>query len=268
MTEKNLVYRCDGSFRAILCCIYEIYTHREFPVKILTPEDPATLYPEKWIETQEAHARRVWKSLPQKLGRRGTQMVRDGYLTCVPEKELLLCRFIARGYEYGTGIADLLADDTVNALQKALKHLYNEAHLYRGFVRFSIHDRVMTSSITPKNRVLPLLKHHFCSRYPEELFLLYDKTHREALIHQPGRAEILPMEEFTPDAPDEEERAYRRMWKKFYDTVAIRERENPRCRMTHMPKRYWGDMTEFQEEAETVAALSGKTAEKAALPAR
>ena len=46
----------------------------------------------------------------------------------------------------------------------------------------------------------------------------------------------------------EEELRYRAMWRKFYDTIAIEGRYNPRCRMTQMPKRYWGDMTEFQRE--------------------
>ena len=59
--------------------------------------------------------------------------------------------------------------------------------------------------------------------------------------------------------------------RRFYDTIAIRERENPRCRMTHMPKRYWGTMTEFQGEAHfrargTPAAVSGPGA-PAGIPA-
>lgn len=35
------------------------------------------------------------------------------------------------------------------------------------------------------------------------------------------------------------------LWKRFYETVAIRERENPRCQNTFLPKRYRGTMTEF-----------------------
>lgn len=247
MEEKNLVYRYDGSFRGILCCVYEIYTQKEFPAQILEEDDPATLYPEKWVKTDEAHARRVWRSLPKKLGKRGTQMVRDGYWTCLPDKALTLCRFIARGYQAGPQVVDMLADETVNQLNQALQYLYNETHLFQGFVRFSISGHVMTAAITPRNRVLPLLKDHFFQRYPEEYFLLYDKTHREALIHQPGKGKLIPMEQFIPNPPDEEEQAYRAMWKQFYDTIAIRERENPKCRMSHLPKRYWGDMTEFQE---------------------
>ena len=43
----------------------------------------------------------------------------------------------------------------------------------------------------------------------------------------------------------EEELCFRALWKRFYETVAIRERENPRCQNTFLPKRYRGTMTEF-----------------------
>jgi len=50
------------------------------------------------------------------------------------------------------------------------------------------------------------------------------------------------------DAPGSTERFYRDLWRRFYDTIAIEGRYNPKLRMTHMPKRYWGTMTEFQED--------------------
>ena len=49
-------------------------------------------------------------------------------------------------------------------------------------------------------------------------------------------------------APSVQEAQYRRLWKRFYDTIEIKERHNPRRRMSHMPKRYWETMTEFQDE--------------------
>ena len=58
------------------------------------------------------------------------------------------------------------------------------------------------------------------------------------------------MEAFRAAAPGREERDFRRLWRRFYDTIAIEGRENPRCRMTQMPKRFWGTMTEFQNEPE------------------
>ena len=98
--------------------------------------------------------------------------------------------------------------------------------------------------------MLPLLRRHFVERYNTEQFLLYDRTHKEALVYRPHQWVIVPVDELTLPPAGEKERQYRRLWKRFYDTVAIEGRYNPKLRMTHMPKRYWNTMTEFQQEEE------------------
>ena len=142
-------------------------------------------------------------------------------------------------------------------LLKAVRHLEGEVHLLKGFVRFSDFDGMLAGEIRPKNRVLPLLQYHFCDRMYNEVFLLYDRTYREALVHRPGQQAIVPMEEFKMAAPSENEAQYRRLWKRFYDTIEIKERHNPKLRRTHMPQRYWETMTEFQDEAYFHAGTEG-----------
>ena len=44
------------------------------------------------------------------------------------------------------------------------------------------------------------------------------------------------------------EREIRALWRAFYDAIAIEGRRNERCRMSHMPKRYWAHMTEFAQD--------------------
>ena len=67
--------------------------------------------------------------------------------------------------------------------------------------------------------------------------------------------------------PDETEARYRLLWKRFYDTIAIKERYNPKCRMTQMPKRYWGTMTEFQNADYFKAQSSSAAVPAPAAPA-
>ena len=124
--------------------------------------------------------------------------------------------------------------------------------LLRGFVRFSDIGGVLAAEIEPKNRVLPLLRGHFCQRCHDETFFLYDRTHREALFYADGHSAIVPLEEFVMAPPDETEKRYRRLWRCFYDTIAIRERENPKLRMSHMPKRFWPLLTEFQADPDAI----------------
>lgn len=244
-----VAYRYDGSFDGFLCCVFESYVRREVPVQIL-PEEEAqvSLYPEKWIGTDPDRAERVYTSLSRKISPEARELVETGFLTCLPEREQLLYRFIRMGYQHGAQVTSWLADDTVSTLRKAAFSAGHEAHLLTGFLRFSEQNGTLAAIITPKNRVLPLILEHFSSRFNAETFLIYDKTHHMALIHRPGQDAIIPMEHFSLEEPDETERQFRALWKQFYHTIGIEGRYNPKCRMTHMPKRFWGTMTEFQAE--------------------
>jgi probable DNA metabolism protein len=245
----QVCYDYDGSFEGFLTCVYEAYVHREYPAAFAGPEeDQISLFPERRVETHPEHAARVRASLRRRMGPAAALWVVNGFLTALPEREFHLFRFIALGYERGPGVVRDLTDDRVDTMHKALNHLNGEVHLLKGFVRFSDQEGVLVAEIEPKNRVLPLLRAHFCARYADERFVIYDRTHKEALFYGAGRWGIVPLAQFSLEDPAGEERNYRVLWRRFYDTIAIEGRYNPKCRMTHMPKRYWNTMTEFQQE--------------------
>ena len=242
----EVIYRYDGSFAGFLCCVFESYVNKEPPMGFQpAAEVQPTLFPVRWVETDVGHAQRILSSVRRRSAYAG-ELVEKGFLTCAPEREMVLFRFIAALYDQGPALLRRLSDEAVLPLLRAVRHLEGEVHLLKGFVRFSDLGGVLTGEIAPKNRVLPLLRRHFCTRYYNERLLLYDRTHKEALFYQAGQWAILPLDHFEMARPDQREAEFRRLWKRFYDTVAIRERYNPKCRRTHMPMRYWGTMTEFQ----------------------
>ena len=115
-------------------------------------------------------------------------------------------------------------------------------------MRFSEHQGVLISVIEPKNSVLPVIADHFCSRYPEERFFIYDKAHRLGLWYEPYQAKFLEIDSFLPPARGEEEKEIASLWKQFVKTIAVEGRINPRCQMTMMPKRYWNHMLEHADQ--------------------
>lgn len=250
--RSNLIYCYDGSFDGLLCCVFESYEKREIPADIFSPDTEQTvLLPQKEIVTDPQKSARVLASIPGKMGKEALDFVRHAYLTCLPRKELFILLFLRMGFSCGPRVMNMLADDVVNTLFKAVKHLTNEAHLLKGFLRFSVFDGALAAEIEPKNLVLPLLAPHFRERYPEERFLIYDRTHSMALIYQPYRSKIISADDFQMPEPDEEERSFRELWRLFYSTIEVQGRHNPKCRMSHMPKRYWSCMTEFSTERNT-----------------
>ncbi len=255
--SKDLVYAYDGSFEGLMCCVFESYERKENPSVIRPPGvEPGLFDTAKWIETDEHKAERVFNSIPLKISSQAQELVKLGFLTCAPHKELLIYHFLRLGFKHGSKVMTMLTNDTVHSLQKAERHLTSESHKFKGFVRFSIYGEALVAVIEPKNFVLPLLSQHFCDRFRNEAFMIYDKTHSMALIYQSQKAELIFVDKLTLPEVDATEIEHRRLWKQFYETIAIEGRNNPRCRRTLMPKRYWGQMTELQwQVAETTTEM-------------
>jgi len=244
----EIIYRYDGSFEGFLCCVFDSYVRKEFPADFQCADKiQPTLFSVRWVATDDAHAQRIIRSLA-KRSVYALELVSKGFLSCADDKEQILYTFIRTLYDEGPSFLRRLSDDRLCPLVKAVHHLEGEAHLLKGFVRFSELGGALVGEIRPKNRVLPLLRSHFCSRFYNESLILYDRTHKEALFYRDYKWCIAPLEHFEMARPDRQEVQFRRLWKRFYDTVAIEERYNPKCRRTQMPMRYWDTMTEFQGE--------------------
>jgi probable DNA metabolism protein len=257
--RTEIVYEYDGSFEGLMCCIFESFALKEVPNAIRTPSDQQSLFDTaKWIETDILKSDRVYNSMADKISVQAQELVQLGFWTNAPQKELLIYHFLRLGYTHGSKVMSMLTDDTVSTLQKAVRHLTSESHKFKGFVRFSVYDKVMVAIIEPKNFVLPLISDHFCDRFRDESFMIYDKTHSMALVYQGQKAELIQVDQLTLPEVDEIEIEYRRLWQQFYNTIAIEARNNPKCRMTLMPKRYWGQMTEFAKEEESQTVIENQ----------
>jgi probable DNA metabolism protein len=262
--RTDVAYSYDGSFNGFLCCVYESYSQQELPYEIVSQEEEqGFLLPARPIATDLNTAKRVYATIAAKISREARELVRLGWLIHHPHKELLLLRFLRLGFSCGPAVTDMLADDTVRTLDEAVLQLRREAHKFTGFVRFSVHQGALVSIIEPRNQVLPEIRSHFCDRFASETFMIYDKTHGQALIHEPGRDAIVAVDELDMPELDHKEVEFRRLWKRFYNTIAIRERINPRLRMNHMPKRYWSQLPEMQPDPGTMAPPRKKPVSRA-----
>ena len=224
------VYRYDGSFSGFLCCIYRAIRAREEPALILAGDEmPALLFPELAIHTDPDQARRVSRAIAGKIGPQVLEFAQRAHLTALAGRELYLLALLRRGFREGPLVLEDMADPTVCRLRRAVCHLEREAHLYKGFVRFQVRGKALSAVIQPKNRVLPLLAEHFRERFAAQALLIYDETHREALLCARGRSRVVPLQDFRQDGPGAEELAFQRLWRGFFQAVSIPQRENPLC---------------------------------------
>ena len=149
-------------------------------------------------------------------------------------------------------VMDHLTSPAVEKVFRLSRNVGNEAHFHTEIIRFrELENGVLFSEISPKNRILTCIGEHFTDRFPLENWIIYDKTHQEFLIHRERNNWILLSgEEINWEAADiisENEMEYARLWKGFFNAIAIKERINPSCQRNHLPIRYRGDMIEFEK---------------------
>ncbi len=108
----------------------------------------------------------------------------------------------------------------------------------------------MYAVIEPENEVIDMVADHFTDRLNPEWFIVYDKSHGKAAFHNPGRRWYMrQLEQRERQVLDELEHSggqeYADLWKAFFDSIAIKERENSGLQRTNLPLHYRKHMTEF-----------------------
>lgn len=253
-----IAYRYDGTFAGFLTCVWDALEGRIEPAAFLLPDDGGTFWETRELAADRGRAGRLYGALARRVSSSFQKLIARGFLTCLPEKELDLLALIRRGLREGDRVRLDLSDPVMARVNLALTKMWTEWDHLKGFVRFSDLDGFLVGEIEPKNRVLPLLAPHFAERYPGERLALYDRTHHEIFLSDRGRWKLLPAEDFRMGPAGTEEKAFRAMWRRYYQTIAIEGRINPKCQSTHLPKRYRHVMTEFLTDEEMERDLPGQ----------
>lgn len=246
--RTDVIYVYDGTFDGFLCCVHEFYYSSFNPVDIIREEDiEASLYQFVTIETDPYKAHRVRAAVEEKISCYTLRFLQECFLSYQKYTELHMLRFVVKGFKKGADIFRLVSDDDVDFVLKAHNHIKREKHLYLGIIRFYKANDVYISVIKPKNRIVPLLANHFTQRFANQDFMIYDAANKQALMYNKKQVTIIKADNIELPEMDGEERNMQKLWKLFYDTVAIKERYNPKCRMSFMPKRTWDMLPEMQD---------------------
>ena len=128
----------------------------------------------------------------------------------------------------------------------------NESHFFKEILRFrELENGILYARMDPKNQVLTCIAPHFADRLPQENWLIYDGTHRVFAVHQVGKswvllsgeeADISRIERFS-----EEESEIQKLWKGFFKSISVQERESYTRQRQHLPLWYRKNMVEFEQ---------------------
>ena len=146
-------------------------------------------------------------------------------------------------------IAGCTNNDIVLNIDKISKKVAYEKHRFTGFVRFKEVNNVLYSSIEPDFNILPIIANHFKNRLANEYFIIHDIKRNLAIVYDKNDYYLTSLSKSQKDkllnAKDSGQ--YEALWKQYFKSTNIKERENLRLQSRMMPKRYRHNMVEVKE---------------------
>ncbi len=248
LKEKiEVVYLYDGSFEGFLSCVYENYYSNYTPVNIVydvlyQPSFYDTIY----IKTNEVNYKKVSDAIKNKISKFTLNFLRDCFLCEGENIEMQMLDFIINLFKSGFSVYNNYNINSTVALRKLHKNITREAHLYLGIVRFQKINNTYVSRIEPNNRILYKIANHFKTRNLDLPFVIYDENHKELLMGTREKTKIIQVDNLEIPSITKEEENLEKLWTKYYDTISIKERYNPRCRDNFIPKYRHKHMTELK----------------------
>ena len=249
------VYRCEDSLESIFTAIYLAYEERRdhMDTCINLTDEPVLFAEDVYVTPDQEKINKVMRSLYRIFGEKDYMSLCMALASREEGKAQAVYRTVVDGLSSkrrAGHLFDNLANDDVYRAFALARVVGREVGHLREFLRFQeMENGVLCAKITPENNVAAFLMPHFSDRLPQENFMIYDATHRTAVVHSAGKdymivdASSLNMDltkEFSPD-----ESHFRSLWCAFFETIAVEARENAKLQIQNIPKRFWADTIEL-----------------------
>jgi probable DNA metabolism protein len=244
------VYIYDGSFEGLMTSVYEAYYNTTKPEEIVSTYDytESIIHNKINIVTDEIKSDKVITAIKNKISYDTLQNVFYVYLSSIKDSDTLLYKYIRLGFSLGSVLDQHLHNDIVSSIHKIVKKVQFESHNMLGFIRFrEISPNFYYSQIEPDHNILYLIAPHFSRRLSSQNWIIHDLKRGVAALYNGEDWVIHTMNSlnnnlFTHEIKDS---IYEKLWKEYFNTIAIKERTNPKQQSRFMPKRYWKHLTEL-----------------------
>lgn len=238
------VFTCDNDFTAMFSCIHAAWSsrlgHEHIRLQVEPVEQLKLFENYVHVDADEKKAESVIYAINCKISPAFYSQI--SYCLGAYEQDTLdtIYRVLILGFAYGEHILSMYQYKDITRFLEISRRYGGEAHSFLEFLRFHcIGGRLFVAHIEPKSRVVMPVAEHFADRMPSEYWIIVDDIHKEAAVHPADSAYYMyylteeELEKLKQTEKDND--SYTLLWKTYFDTIAIKERKNPKCQLYHFP---------------------------------
>jgi len=248
MLDRELAVVFDGSLEGFLCVVYAHYYEQITPLSIQREgQYQNTLYAEEYfISTDFEKAARVQRGIRKKISHQAEDYISYAFLSEDDSCYMEIFKYLLLGFKLGKSVDCYLQEDCVLKVHKLARYVGREVHLLSGFSRFAeTKQGVFYCSISPVNNVLPVLAEHFSDRMMNQAWVIHDKKRKLAAVYNGEHYAIGSVPDGANFEYKDKELQVQDLWRTFFNSVSIKERENKKLQRNLLPLYFRKSMLEF-----------------------
>lgn len=244
-----MVYLYDGSFEGALSAIFQMF-YDKGPVKENQLKIRELYQYQIFDEVVETYtvpdqASKVVASIIETFGEEAFRRIGYAYLSEDPDFGTKLYRCLKRAYKLGGLGMENYSDEAIMDLYKCYNAVARESHIMLGLIRFAELDKgIFYARFEPTYDLIGLMVPHFQERLSDQLWVIHDTKRRKAAFYNKETVHFSDLDPIEDLYYSSKEEKYQKMWKAYFDHIAIDERKNPKLHRQMMPKKYWNFLTE------------------------
>ncbi len=234
-----LVY--DGEFEGLLCAVAHCLDEGEEPDDFLPRGSAAqtSLFAEEvTVETDPARVDEMCARIRGHISAGALRRCLYAFLSEEKGREMHIFRYLRLAFIHGREVDAHLRHASVRAVRDMGRRTAHEAHRIRGFLRFrGLRNGLYYAPMQAKCDVLRLVAPYFQRRMGDQDWVIHDLARERAALCRRGELAFFAAPGFEPDLSQSELRA-QKLWRDYFEVIAVAERLNPRLQRNLMPERY------------------------------
>ena len=244
-----LVALFDGSLEGFLSVVYSSYYDKRGYDNVF--ED--TAYQQQldvdyfYVSTDLTQSTKVMEAVGKRISSEAQSNLCFGCLSNENNRFTPLFHYTRLGFKVGSAVNNYLQDPHVLKVHKLVRYVQHEAHLLTGFCRFKeTKSGVYYTSVSPVNNVLPILAEHFRERFMNQPWIIHDTSRGLAAVYDCREYLIEHVHASTKVDYSSDEEFFQELWKAFFTSISIKERENKNLQRNLLPLHFRKHITEFR----------------------
>ncbi len=238
-------YLYDNTYTGFMTAIYIHYKYKKSTGIYSKNEYQRSLMSSyKIVKSNEEFSQIMEDVIVERISKRALKLIYYTFLSSELNKEYYVIKFINLGLKKGN-VTQLYSHEDTFPVQKTYDKVAKEKHRFLGILRFKDLNGILFAKISPDNDVVELIMSHFADRYKSENFIIFDEKRMKAGIYSKKQWYITNINKRIYTKFEDEEEKYEKMWKEYFKSISIKDRENKRVQNQFIPNRYRKNIIEF-----------------------